>query len=115
MQVGNTTYTSAATYVQNLIRQQPAAAPASSPVVQAPPTPAPASAPAAAPPAPATVDGIRAWLNAQPGLADLAMAVDQNPTGQGLLFRRQFVMTELLSVDAADLKIVEPISQRPER
>ena len=106
MQVGNTTYTSAATYVQNLIRQQ-SAPPAPSPVVQAPP--------AAAPPAPGTVDGIRAWLNAQPGLADLAKAVDQNPTGQGLLFRRQFLMTELISVEPADLKIVEPISQRPER
>ena len=56
-----------------------------------PSTPTPA-----VPVAPSPVVGVKEWLNSLPGQTQIGNAVEQNPTAQGLIFRRQFLLTEVM-------------------
>ena len=44
---------------------------------------------------------IQGWLKSLPEPNSLARAVEQNPTAQGLIFRRQCLMTEVVQWDEA--------------
>lgn len=98
MLIGSNNFVGAGEYIKGLVRQT---APA--------PLPAPKAAPAPAPAKTATseAEAVRNWMNSFPGQTDVAKSVEQNPSGQGLVFRRRFQFTDVIHVEEGNLQSVK--------